>query len=409
MNIAIIGGGPAGIMAGIWAKKTNPSTNITIFEKSLPLKTLLYTGGGRCNLTYAEFDFKVLASYYPRGEKFLYSVFSQFDVSSVFDFYEKNGLPLYIQKDNRVFPKSNSASDVRDKLLQISKNQNIKILSNCTIIDIIAENEKYKVVSREGSKWFDRVIISTGGRYKGSKNNGFEFAKSLGHTVSALSPALCGFMTKEKFVRDLAGLTLKNIKTDIYSNDKKILELQDDFLFTHSGISGPLAFKISSLCDFSNISENNPIILKLNLCDMEKETFDKELIKTLAIHSKRNIDNVLSEFIPFSLARKILEEAKIEYDKKSYEINSAERKRIVELMTEFNLSLISQDEGGEMVTKGGVCLDEVNPKTMESKIKKGLFFCGEVLNIDGLTGGFNLQSCWSTGAVAGMNAGKENN
>lgn len=383
MKIAIIGGGPAGFMAAITAKEQNPDLNITIFDKSKPLSTLFATGGGRCNLAYAEFDFKELASNFPRGEKFLYSVFSQFDTSSTFEFFERYGLELFTQEDSRVFPKSEKSIDVIKTLLNAARMNEIDIKYNFEI-NSIEKKEKF-IINKKLS--FDKIIIATGGKGKGC-----EFAKKLGHKITQTSPALCGMKTSPRF-ENISGLTLKNVKGKVNN-----LEISKDILFTHKGLSGPMIFEISSRLAF----DKKPLTLTLRLIDKKTEQTDKELVEELNQNSQKNISNLLSKYseLPNSLVEELLKANQIPLDKKANQINSKERKLIANFLCSLEFK-INENDKGAMVTAGGVCLDEVDNKTMQSKLVDGLYFCGEVLDIDGLTGGFNLQACWSTGYIVG--------
>lgn len=381
MKLAIIGGGPAGFMAAIIAKENNPYLDITIFDKAKPLATLLYTGGGRCNLTNAEFDFKELAKNYPRGEKFLYSVFSRFDVSSMFEFFSKYGLELYIQEDKRVFPKSDKASDVRDLLISIAVGKGIKLKSYTEIFSIKKEG---KFIINDNF-YFDKVIIATGGRNK----FGYETAKSFGHKVSDLEPVLCAMKIKEP-LSEIAGISLKNVSAKV-----KNIELQDDLLFTHKGLSGPLILNLSSYLAF----EKFPIVLELNFTGLTFDEQDEELIKLLAENSKKNISNILQKYLPVAMAEEFLKKHGIAPDKKSFEINSKERKIIAEFLSSYKVDLTEKDTPF-MVTAGGVTLDEVD-KNLQSKMVDGLYFVGEILDLDGLCGGYNLQACFSMGYVVG--------
>lgn len=389
MKLAIIGGGPAGVMAAIIAKENNPLLDITIFDKAKPLVTLLCTGGGRCNLTNAEFDFKELAKNYPRGEKFLYSVFSQFDVSSMFEFFSKYGLELYIQDDNRVFPKSDQASEIKDLLIGIAVGKGIKIKSYTEVFSL--KKEQNFIINENFS--FDKVVIATGGRNK----FGYKIAESLGHTVSDLEPVLCGMKTKEPFA-EIAGVSLKNVLGKV-----KNIELQGDLLFTHKGLSGPLILNFSSHLAF----EKMPISLSLNFSGLDFEEQDLELIKLLAENPKKNISNLLQKYLPSALIDELLKKSGIPLEKKSFEINSKDRKCIAGFLSELKVDLIAKDTP-YMVTAGGIELNEVD-KNLQSKKVEGLYFAGEILNIDGLCGGYNLQACFSMGYVIGKSVSSNKN
>ncbi len=371
-TIAIIGSGPAGC---ICAKiLTDNNITPTIFDKGKYLRTILPTGGGRCNLAHAEFDFRQLAKNYPRGEKFLYSVFSKFATNETIEFFNSIGIKTYTQDDNRIFPTSNSSKEVREKLLKsISKSKfinedvkSIKKLDNC-----------YKIKTNKSTYAFDIVIVATGG------HNGFEILKDLDIKVEPPVQALVGLITEEDF-SDISGVSLKNIEV----KDKKIL-IKDDILFTHKGISGPAIYKLSSI----NARKELPYKISLKLID------DINLQELLDKNSHKEIKNLLAQLVPKSLAIHILNELSISEDMPCHKINGKIRDKILDKLTNFEITITGKVQDGEVVTCGGVNLKEINPKTLESKKYPNLYFCGEVLDIDGFCGGYNLQNCWSTGFI----------
>lgn len=365
-KIGIIGGGPAGCFCAYFLQKT---CDVTVFEQNSPLKTLLVTGGGRCNLAHAEYDFKELAKHYPRGEKFLYSIFSKFATSETLEIFKEIGVETYTQDDNRIFPKSNSAIDVREKFLKSLNNTHFKKEKALRINQ--CENH-LEIVTDNGSYKFDAVILSTGG------HAGYNIAKYLGHNIIDPKPALIGLKTNKIFP---AGVVLKNVKTQIGKT-----QLQDDLLFTHNGISGPLAFKISSIM----AREKFPYTITLNLVDEInlQELFDKNPHKSLK--------NLVGEILPKSIASAICPNGEI----KCSQVNAKQRDELHKNLTTLELKILSTAGTGEVVTAGGIDLKEINPKTMESKLIPNLYFCGEMIDIDGFCGGFNLQNCWSTAFVA---------
>jgi len=408
IKIAVIGGGPAGFMAAISAAEASKNNiEIEIFEKKEPLKTILYTGGGRCNITNATFDYKKLASNYPRGEKFLYSAFSKFAVQETIDWFKTHGVELYTQEDGRIFPKSNDANTVRDMFLSRAKELGIKIRAHSPVSMIEQRQGKFYIYVDKNPVIFDKVIISTGGNYRKLEGSGYELAKTLGHQITELKPALTAFVTKEKWPSILAGVTVKDVEISAVFKGKLIAKDHGDLLFTHKGVSGPSIFKISSYCAFLSYSEVEPLILNFNfLSGKNPEEFEKELLKIFDKNSKKNLSNILSDYAPRSLISVVLDTESIDHDKKPSQITKEERKKIIKLLTAATLSAKSPAPEGEIITAGGIYLDEVNPKTMESKLVKNLYFCGEILNIDGFTGGFNLQAAWSTGYFAGINIDK---
>ena len=366
-KIGIIGGGPAGCTCAYFLQN---QFDVTVFEKKAPLKTLLPTGGGRCNLAPAEYDFKELSMNYPRGEKFLYSVFSKFGVTETLEFFNQIGVKTYTQDDNRIFPISNSSADVRKNFLKSL--YRVKFVCD-NIRKIEQSSSGFKLYGEKNVDNFDIIVIATGG------HSSYSLIKDMGHNIIPPKPSLTGLKTDKIFT---AGITLKNVCAKF---DKS--EIIDDLLFTHEGISGPLVYKISSL----KARDEFPYKITIDFINREvnlQEIFDKNPHKTLK--------NALSEFLPKSFIGEIVEYSEIECHK----INSEMRKNILRNLREFSLAVTSVSKGGETVTSGGVDLDEVNSQNMMSKLIPNLYFCGEVLDIDGFCGGYNLQNCWSTGYVA---------
>ena len=352
-RVAIAGAGPAGCMCAYFLQDF---CDVTIYDYASPLRTLLPTGGGRCNLAHAEYDFKELAKNYPRGEKFLYSVFSKFSTSDTIEFFEKIGVKTYIQDDLRIFPVSNSSKDVRERFLKALNKVRFK---------------KY-IVSELDFEKYDYIVVATGG------HSSYTMLKKAGHNIIPPKPALVGLKTVEKFP---AGVSIRNVSS---------CGFVDDLLFTHEGVSGPLVYKISSIYarqDFP-YKINFDFSGKIDLQDC----FNK--------NPHKSVKNLLVDFIPKSFAEFILEKASVNSDEKSHNINAKQRDKILDLLNNFEVKVTGTAKGGEVVTAGGVDLQEVDSRTMQSKKVSKLYFCGEVLDIDGFCGGFNLQNCWSTGYVA---------
>lgn len=361
-SVAIIGGGPAGCFC---AYNLQEYCNVTVFDYKTPLSTILPTGGGRCNFAHYEFDIRELAAGYPRGEKFLYSAFSRFSTADTLDFFEKIGVPYYVQEDKRVFPKSDSAKDVREHILKSLKKTKFvkeKVLRiNQNPLTVVTDMNSYQ---------FDKIIIAVGG------HNGYDCAKFLGHNIIEPKPALTALKTQEKFAA-LSGVSLKNVSACGY---------MDDMLFTHEGVSGPLVYKISSV----RARDCFPYKVAFKMVD------DIDLQSVLNANPHKSIKNLLSEFVPKSFGEYVLAQCGVSADKKSHMIDGKTRDKILDKLYNFSVTIIAAAKGGEVVTCGGVDLKEINPKTFESKLVKGVYFCGEVLDIDGFCGGYNLQNCWST-------------
>lgn len=372
-SIAIIGAGPAGCMC---ACNLDKKFDITLFDKSSPLKTLLPTGGGKCNLANAQYDFKELAKNYPRGEKFLYSAFSRFGTQETIDFFEKIGVKTYIREDNHIFPTSNSAQEVRSALLSQIKHCKLKH-ENITKIKNLAKG--FEVKSEKSTYYFDIVVISIGGK------SGYSILKNLNHRYESPCPALVGLSTSPHF-KELQGVTIKNCKIKSERN-----EFVGDILFTDNGITGPAVFNLSS------INARKELPYKITVDFLNKEVDWQKLFDT---NPKKNLSNVLSEFLPKSFVNTFLEKYGINPEQKCCTIRSNTKVLLDKNLRNFEFSIIATRKDGEIVTCGGINLKEIDPKTFESKIYPNLYFCGEVLNIDGFCGGFNLQNCWTSGFLS---------
>lgn len=359
-KVIIIGGGPAGCFCAYYLQK---NFDVFVIDKGSPLKTILPTGGGRCNLAHAEYDMRELAKNYPRGEKFLYSVFSKFSTAETIDFFEKIGVNTYVQEDMRIFPTSNSSRDVREKFLS-ALNRVHFVKEEVLRINVLPDN-KYSVVTNMNAYNADYVVISAGGHAS------FDFIKRLGHDIIEPKPALVGLITREKF-SSVSGVSINGV------------------LFTHKGISGPEVYKISSL----RAKDKFPYKLSFDFIG------EIDLQTLLNKNPHKSIRNLISEFIPKSFAQFVLSNLDINPDEKCHAIDGKTRDLILNKLHNYEITVVGTFPDGEVVTCGGVNLKEINPKTMESKLLPKIYFCGEVMDIDGFCGGFNLQNCWSTGYVA---------
>lgn len=373
-SIAIIGAGPAGCVCAKFLK--NNGFCPIIFDKGKYLRTILPTGGGRCNLAHAEFDFKNLTKNYPRGEKFLYSVFSKFGTEDAIQFFKQLGIETYTQEDNRIFPKSNSSRDVQEKLLKALKG--CKFVSE-KVLSIEKLDNCYKIITNKSSYAFDVVIVSTGG------HGNWDIFNKMDLNIIPPTQALVGLITKENFSA-ISGVSIKNVKT--YGKEFKNSD-NGDIIFTHKGISGPLIYKISSI--FARKEMPYKLVFQL--------VKDLDLQAELNKNPHKEIKNLLGQFVPKSFAEFVLENLDIEKDTPCHKITGKLRDKIYKKLTTFEVTIISKVPDGEVVTCGGIDLKEINSKTMESKKYPNLYFCGEVLDIDGFCGGFNLQNCWSTAFV----------
>lgn len=369
-KIGIIGSGPSGCICASFLS----GYDVTIFDKGQFLRTILPTGGTRCNLANAIFDFKELASNYPRGERFLYSVFSRFGTQDSINYFKTIGVETYIQEnDNRIFPVANSSKFVQEKLLQ---SLNCKKISDEIIK--IKKDKKFILYSKTKEYKFDYVVIAIGG------HSDFQLISELGINIIKPVPSLVALRTESDF-SSISGVSLKNICVKL--DEKKYF---GDLLFTHKGVSGPVIYKISSIY----ARKEFPYTLDLKLLP------DIDIQEILNKNPHKQINNLLSEFIPKSSANYLLNQMNIPVTLEACKINREIRDKIINTLNNYPVKIISHMPDGEVVTCGGVNLSEVNPKTLESKSIKNLHFCGEVLDIDGFCGGFNLQNCWSNGYIA---------
>ena len=366
-DIAIIGAGASGSLCAYFLCKAGHQ--VTLFDKGSPLRTLLPTGGGRCNLAHAEFDFKELAKNYPRGEKFLYSIFSKFGAADTLETFEQMGINCYTQENGRIFPESNSAKEVREAILKQIHNANIikEEVTNLTKIE-----NGFKLKTNKAEYFFSDVILATGG------HSGYNIVENLGIKTIKPKPSLVGLNTKEIF-KELSGTVIKGCRSN---------GITDDLLFTHFGVSGPLIYTISSIKAF----DEKPY--KLNI-DLVPELVD--LQKDLNIYPHKEIKNILNRYLPQKIVNYILKD--FNETTKAHKINGKIRDLILEKIHNFEIEVIGTNSGEETVTAGGIDLNEINPKTMGVKSIPNIYAIGEVLNIDGFCGGFNLQNAWSTAYV----------
>jgi hypothetical protein len=390
-NVAVIGCGASGGFVSLLLSK-NPYVKVVAFDVKEPFSTLLPTGGGRCNLSYNEPDIKEFVKNYSRGEKFLLSVFSKFSPLKTRELFKELGVETYVQNDNRVFPKSDSSLKLIQQLRKHLENSNFKFVKE-KVFNLQKDGEKFIVSTKNNKYNFDYVVIATGGR-----GEGFNFAKNLGHNIIPLKPALTALDIQEKNFYSLSGVSFKNVEATILLNNKKRTVI-GDLLFTHKSISGPCVFKISSLCAYLDFDKTKTLEITFKLTNFSIEKIEN-LLKE---NQKKTIKNVFSKIITESFIVEILKLYKIDGNKQVSQIKKSEKELILNSIFNLKLHAIGRIKDSEIVTAGGVDLDEVNSKTMKSKLHKNLFFAGEVLNIDAFTGGFNLQNCWSCAYIISLN------
>lgn len=387
-NIAVIGCGASGGFASVLLSK-NPNCKIVAFDVKDAFSTLLPTGGGRCNLTNNNLDVFDFVKNYPRGEKFLLSVFSRFGVEKTRELFKDLGIKTYVQKDNRVFPTSDSSKVVIQTLQKHLNTDNFELKKE-KVSSIKKEKEKFIINDKYE---FDCVVIATGGR-----GNGFELVKSLGHNIIDVKPSLCSLDIKEKYLYKLAGLSFQNVEVNVQVGKKKYC-VNGDLLFAHEFVTGPVIFKVSALSAFEEITQNKPLNITLKLVQLSIDELEQEIKN----NSKKTIKNVFGKFAPESFIVEILKANKIDGSKQISQIKKIEKEILYNSLTQLKLTAIARIKDSEIVSAGGVDLNEVDSKTMQSKLVNGLYFTGEVLNIDAYTGGYNLQNCWSTAWIVANN------
>lgn len=404
-NIIIIGGGPAGMIAAGFAGK-NKENNVILMEKNNKLgRKLFITGKGRCNVTNACSPEDLIANT-PGNPYFLYSAFYTFDSYNTMDFFEELGVKLKIERGNRVFPVSEKSSDIVKALALFMQENNIDIRLNTKVTDVIFNNQKITGVVANGEIISaDEVIIATGGLsypVTGSDGDGFKFSKKLGHKVTKLYPSLVPLKVKEQWCYELQGLSLKNIEFSLMVENKNIYKGFGEMMFTHFGITGPLVLKASrSIIDKFNKKITAKIDLKPALSEKE---LDNRILKDFKKFINKSFKNSLDELLPQKMISTIIKLSGIDPEKKVNSITKDERKLLCSLIKGLELTIYDSNGYNEaVVTAGGICVDEIDPSTMRSKLIQNLLFAGEVIDVDSYTGGFNLQIAFATGYLAGNN------
>lgn len=391
-------------MAAIACAESN--SEATIFDAALPLSKLMLTGGGRCNLSHAILDPRELAGLYPRGGKFLTSAFSRFGVRETLDWFTSRGLRLVTEEDGRIFPASGRAADVRDVLTTEARRRGVRVRARLAVTSVERDRGAYRLVTSRGAEVFDRVVIASGGDWKDRPGSGYRLARSLGHGTTPLAPSLAGLETAESWPGTLSGLSIAGAFLRAAWEGKTVAEERGDLVFTHKGLSGPGPFRISSRCAFLPISRRAPLSLTVSATSCaDPREIEKLLLGSLGVRPRQQVSSALRSIVPRALADVVLSLAGVDPRIQGSQLSREGRRAVADALHGIPLTVTGRDKGSEMVTAGGVPLEEVHPATMESRLSPGLYFCGEVLDIDGFTGGFNLQAAWSTGRAAGLAAG----
>ncbi len=436
MNIVIVGGGPAGMLAAYSASLQG--NKVTILEKMNTLgKKLCITGKGRCNIT-SSLPMDEFIKNIPGNGKFLYSAFKNFTNQDIINLLQENGLKTKEERGNRVFPITDRASDVRDALIHILKKQNVRVITSAKVENIAVNEGKvtgvyYKSEKNDESNFLnaDKVILATGGKsypLTGSTGDGYKMAQKLGHTITKIRPSLVALKAKSEnglnlennlldntlnkningikcygleTCQKLQGLSLNNVGLKIYRENKVIYEDFGEMLFTHFGVSGPIILSGSAHLVRGDIKN---VFISIDLKPaLDAAKLDERILRDFSSEKNKEFKNSLDKLLPQKMIPVIVE--KMNINKKVNEITKEERHKLVEVLKHFNIAIDDFRPVEEaIVTAGGINIKEINPKTMESKIVKGLYFAGEIIDVDAYTGGFNLQIAYSTGYTAGLNS-----
>jgi len=425
-KVCVIGGGAAGMLSAITAAEKG--ADVTLFEKNKSQKImeserffdnaylgkkLLITGKGRCNVTN-DCSLDEFLKNTPVGGKFMYAAFNSFTPQDVMDFFTKGGTPLKVERGNRVFPISDKSIDI----LRVLKNKlfenNVRVF-NKKVCDIVTEDGVFTsvVLDDKNEMFFDRCIVATGGAsypQTGSDGDGYKFAEKMGHTIKEIKPSLVPLVSHDKACRDMMGLSLKNVTVSVIDNKKNkvIFKEMGEMLFTHFGMSGPLILSASS--HMRDMSENRYTVSIDLKPSLDEKTLDNRLLSDFGKYINKNMDNAMGDLLPSKMIVPFLNKCGIRKEQKPNSLTKEERRTILETFKSFKIDVHSFRPVDEaIITSGGVATKEINPSTMESKLVKGLYFAGEVIDVDAYTGGFNLQVAFSTANLAGRNASLTDN
>lgn len=408
-DVIVIGGGPAGMMASYYAAKTDPNAKILLFEKNEQLgRKLRITGKGRCNITN-DCDEKTFLNNIPQNSKFLYSSINQYNTQDAKDFFIANGVPIKTERGNRVFPVSDKADDVADAMIKACTSAGVKIIKS-DVTDIIFDDGQIKgVKTKTGDFACDKIVLATGGRCypkTGSDGKGYKLAQKLGHNITKITPSLIPIISNGDDCSDMQGLSLKNVTVSLFDNQSKknkpLYNELGEMLFTHYGMSGPLILSASS---HIRTFEKDRYTIKIDLKPgLDLKALDNRILKDFSEFQNKDFFNSLGKLLPKKMIPIIIKRSEIPPLTKVNVITKEQRKKLCESIKELSFPVDdfrSIDEA--IITSGGIPVKEINPKTMESKIVEGLYFTGEIIDVDAYTGGFNLQIAYSTGYVAGIN------
>lgn len=406
MDVIVVGGGAAGMMAAIESSKAG--AKVSLYEKNEKLGKKLYiTGKGRCNVTNSS-DMETIFSNINSNPKFLYSALYAFDNSAVMNFFEELGCHLKVERGNRVFPVSDHSSDIIKALESSLRKNNVDIHLNTKVSRILARDDSVIGIEISGGKkiYADKVILATGGLSyptTGSDGDGYRFAGDYGHTIVKTCPSLIPLVSHEEWVKSLQGLSLKNVEFRLVSKGKKVYSELGEMLFTHFGISGPIVLSASSVYQ-KEIEKGHEIRAFLDLKPgLSPEMLDKRILRDFETVQNKNFSNALDDLLPKRFIPVIIEKSGISPDIKVNSVSKEQRSQLVSVLKNLEIEISGTRPIDEaIITRGGINVKEINPSTMESKLMKNLFFAGEMIDVDAMTGGYNLQIAWSTGYLAGQ-------
>ena len=413
MKVVVIGGGPAGMLAAISAAKSGNS--VTLLEKNNILgKKILITGKGRCNIT-SSLDISDFINNIPGNGRFLYSAFENFTNEDIIDLLKSEGVKVKEERGNRIFPVSDKAEDVRAALERVAKKSGVQVKLNSKVDKIEVEENKVKRVVCDNEKYdADKVILATGGRsypLTGSNGEGYKIAEKVGHTIKPVRGSLVPLLADKEVCSRMQGLSLRNVGITMcdLEKDKKIYSDFGEMLFTHFGVSGPTILSGSAhLLRYKDVDKkiaDKKVVLKIDLKPaLSMEQLDARILRDFTEVKNKQFKNSLDKLLPKKMIDVVIDKSKINPDKHVNEITREERLNLVKLLKNFEVRIDGfRPVDDAIVTAGGINVKEINPKTMESKIISGLYFAGEIIDVDAYTGGFNLQIAYSTGFTAGQN------
>ena len=410
MKVAVIGAGAAGMMTAATIAEANPEIQVVLFEKNRGLgKKVLISGGGRCNVTTGIHDVRELLTKYERGSKFLNSAMYNFPPDQLYAWFEQRGVDLKTEPDQRVFPVSDNGQDIVGVFQRLFAEHGVDVMLRSSVRSVRYEDNMFVLTLKSGDDIsVDKLVLATGGeayRHTGSTGDGYAFAQAFGHTVTELAPSLNAFVTQESWPGSLAGVSFQDVQCTIPKSavGHNRYTVAGPMVFTHQGISGPAPFALASKIAFEEYTESAPLPLQLNFVPGSNYEQILNIIRAACeSESTMLLRKFLQQWLPKSVIAVMLEQLQIKPDIQLAAFGKKSRQQVSAWLTECTVHIVGRTPGSEFVTAGGVNLVQVNPKTMESKLQHGLYIVGELLNVDGVTGGFNLQASWAGGRLAGQ-------